>query len=986
MSNYINKFQYLIFRLFILRIGNNKNKAEYRIAYGVVNPASSPMTKPNISGSTDLGSFGGHKCSMYVVLMADTRDKIVGIYEDLIQGISIKEAFNKRGIDHKNLGFDVTYTQRTIMIPWSAEQVCDSQMAFSTYACMLDPQELFVYEGQQIHESDKALAELNNYLSKKTYLPFGDKYDHAGNLEVIATPDRDVNGKKLVFCQLEKSKPFVQHIKIASALIDGYDSVSINVRNVVAGRIMGDTLISFPGNSGNDTVVDLPVGDKIGTFEINIWLTKDKITNLVHRSTYHYISSISLNMNVIGMRVQATTAWLEKIRENVPKNKEKEVDEAGQIEHISKEQYRICFNNATRKERLKLVKSVVKCNDEFFAKGWNSKTDEIGRLRFLRWFKNKANGSKQVFLQDPYFEDVALYFLASSDANSEYTVLTQTRLTSNPNGTTNIAKEGNRKENIVNAIKAYPTLFSPLKLVIKDLSTDGALLHDRYLVFTYPDGGMEAYMLSNSLQGSTIKQPLLVTQIGDKAFEKVRKHISEVYSSGNVEVLYDYRVKEDGKPLDEIADMGFYEWLKTQQDSALRGDIKPILDDILNWKTLDKLSTTGYYLANIPDADAQKIMENAANRMKGDSKWIEVLKDFILDKHYSNYPIGYIGCPHNGYNFYNVTHLLEGNYKKIVTPYNIKCIENLHTEGHSYGVWGQLFSCKLLLMLSEKDAVHVLKLLKPTLVRIKGDKSITPVYKVTNILMTEMFETVLWGKDDTLMKILLAESEEWCRAIGALLLIHKAKSETFHLENYKEYFWKDDEIIRMCNAAWATKPPMTNRSAFYQWLVEVFNRANDVDRIMEIIIPIMRESHLPEDKEEYVKEVICPLIDKGILIPDKVSYRLIEELFDASINEDSYIQMQYVLPAVLVAIDGAISPLEDKVKEVYVRFDRALRSIVVSNDDTIFEVSKKAINMRNMLIALENYYGGKSNITIDHLRTQLAQLDKRLDEVGLEKF
>ena len=111
-------------------------------------------------------------------------------------------------------------------------------------------------------------------------------------------------------------------------------------------------------------------------------------------------------------------------------------------------------------------------------------------------------------------------------------------------------KDGDRKKKIVNGIKANPLLFDPMKLVVKDVPISHNALHDRYLVFDYGGGRIEGYTLSNSLQGATNKQPLLITQIGDGAFEKVLKHIEATLGRDGIETIYDYRNKP--KEDDEI--------------------------------------------------------------------------------------------------------------------------------------------------------------------------------------------------------------------------------------------------------------------------------------------------------------------------------------------------------------------------------------------------------------------------------------------------
>lgn len=333
----------------------------------------------------------------------------------------------------------------------------------------------------------------------------------------------------------------------------------------------------------------------------------------------------------------------------------------------------------------------------------------------------------------------------------------------------------------MNGIKANPLLFDPMKLVVKDVPISHNALHDRYLVFDYGDGRIEAYTLSNSLQGATNKQPLLITQIGDGAFEKVLKHIETTLGREGIETIYDYRNKprEDDEiekcELRQIADKGFYDWIVTQKEAMLNGNVEHVLNDIRSWRTYDRMATFGYFLADMHDEEAKKILEYAAAIVTKDAVWISILKDFILKGHYSKYPVGYIKSPHRGWVHADCTRLLGMAYKDIVTPFNAHLIEDSSSEGHSFGVWGQMYASKLLVKASPEGALDVLKQLRPTLLGIDTDRTVTPVFKVTQMLMAELMETVVWQKGDRMMQLMLNDAEPWCRGIGALMLLYCAK-------------------------------------------------------------------------------------------------------------------------------------------------------------------------------------------------------------------
>ncbi len=987
----LTKISYLLLRLFILRIGKDKSKAIYRIAYGVITPNVNVMSEPNISEFSEMLSCGGKKFYTGIVTMACEREKIIGVYEDLSRGAFLKDSFAKWGISTNGMKYDVRYDADSTMVPWNVENIIESQLTYSKYICMLEPQCLFEIERRLPDAEDvsKALDALGNYLTRKTSLPFNKSYDHIGNLEILISPDRDVHGKPLIECCLEKEEPYMQNIKIAFALSDSFDLVTVNMRLVVDGITKFDTILSKKPESGKDVNFSIPSDKQVSTSEIKVWLTKDEETKLVHHAVYHVIKRFQLSINIVSDSILADSEWLQKIRGLVPKAKKGIIKKASLIEHTSKEKHEIHDNEYPKwGNRKPVIKPIEKCNDAFFPKGWDKETDEIGALSFLEWFKQKANGAASVFLQDPYFEDVALYFLASSDIECEYTILTQTSLRTNPDNTSYSANDGLRKDKIVSCIRNFPLLFSPLKLVVKDMLGVSPKLHDRFLIIVYPNNKCEGYSLSNSLQGATMKQPLLITQIGKPVLNKVKKHITELIDENDTKTIYDYR-ESSSKDITEchvIADSGFHSWLQKHKYSAMRGDIKHILDDMLYWQTVKKISTVGYCLANIPDDRSYCIIKEAESIIARDNRWTEVLKDYILDKHYSDFPIGFIGCPYRGHNQYNTSVLLDLCYEKIVSNNNIQLIEYSCYESNNYGVWGQYYACQVLVNVSHQTAIDVLKLLRPTLTNIKTDKTITPVYKITNMLMSAMFESVISSKDNTLMEAMLTDSEDWCRGLGSIILIHKAKEKDFDTAADIRLITSEEECIVLCNVALASKPEVANKKIFYDCLINDFTQRKDVDFATKNLVNILKESRSLEEKKEYINNVYRPLISTGLLSKDELCCTLIDGLFDASVAPDTCLKQQGVLPMAVHCIDGAIESMIANVTKIIQKTNAHLQSISIKNDDNISMASHELTNLRNLLLSMiEMYNNDVTNNSISKIIEIIKDVDALLDSVGLEK-
>lgn len=978
-------FQYMSICLFGLRIG--KDNENWRLAYGIVSPAIEKMDEPSVSGSTQLGSCEYGKMSIRKVLWSGEREIVLGIYDDLVSGMSLKTTFSRHGVDITKLDFDLGYTQSGFVEPWGTEYVTGCQRAYTKKITMLDPSQLVVKGGKIAKDADKGIGLIETYLKKQTGLPFDERYDHVGNLEIVIVPDRDEAGHPLIELNWEKGKPFYQHIRVHKELLEVSDELIINIVCTENDRTVIDLVDRIAVTKLRDVEKAYPIQNCPDTIHIKIWRQRKDASIVLTETMYCLLKSINVTMGLYGNEMKVSTKWLDDIRQNMPRKKEKDLEVAETFDRSEKQQFTIGEKISNRR----LKRKRIKLNDEFFPKGWDAATEEQGMLSFLGWFKKKAKGAKSVFLQDPYFEDVAMYFLASADVSCEYTVLTQTQLKTNPDGTGGKVEEGEerkRKSKIVEGIKQNPRMFEPMKLVVKDLPITHNTLHDRYLVFDYGEGNVEAYTLSNSLQGATNKQPLLVTQIGDFAFEKVSAHIAEVLKKENIDTIYDYSERKPtcAGDFEKVADKGFYSWLEIQKEALKKGDVRPILDDIIEWKTYEKLATLGYFLASTADDEVEDILNQFVKCMETDRKWTSVLKDFILKGHYTEYPIGYIKTPFNAYVYADMTPMLGMKYEEIVTAWNTHLMDYIGCEGHTYGVYGQYFAAKLLLKLSVTEYVDVLKQLSPTLLDIKTDKTIEPCYKLTVMLMKELIEADFWEKSDRVMKTLLSDENTWCRGLGALLMLHSAQDDDFRCKNYRHFITDDDEMVTMCHAAWGMKPATVHQEVFYEWLRETFIKIGDVGYFKNRLIKdVLGETHFMDDKVDYMMNVVKPLSDCGFVNKDDLSLTITNELYEKSVTGEHTVAMVGVLPECLFSLDCDLEPLYERAMKEKDDFEDKMKRIAVKDNDSVFFVAKRCIELRLLLKWLIKKYEKKSSSTIDKLKLLLCEIDKELDSYELEE-
>ncbi len=599
--------------------------------------------------------------------------------------------------------------------------------------------------------------------------------------------------------------------------------------------------------------------------------------------------------------------------------------------------------------------------------------------------------AKSVFLQDPYFEDVALFFIASANAGCEYTILTQTSLKTNADGTDSMVEEGERKDKILNVIKGNPRLFAPMKLIVKDMPGNKAKLHDRYMFFWY-DGYIEAYTLSNSLQGATQKQPLLITQIGDDALELVNKHIDELINQSTVDTIFDYvSVSKDILPrCEEIADQGFYNWLITLDSLNETDFVKSVLPDIIRWNTIPKLSTLGYYLATqIPDR-CDNLRKELLNQMNGSGRWIQRLKDYILVHHYDTYPCGYRNNKRRLFCHYDMAHLLSLKFEEIVSRGDVSLLDYVQSETLTCGVYGQYYAAWLLVRLSSKEFIDILRLYKPTYDGITSDKSIEPISRSANVLFQILVKYALYV-DNTIIKELLSDKDKWCRGVGSLILLYLSRKDDFNPADYKNYLSSDSEVITLCKAAWMMVPKPADKQFFYDWMVESYKSIGNEDIVIQNLVSLMLETTFLERKKELVENVIMPLIQPGLVDKNNACSELINGLFDDTIDDESrrreghsnYYSIQRVLPATLRIINGDLKPLVDKSQEAFRKAKAGLNALIIKTEDNKFSACKPLMYLRNLLISVsEEYQDVQSNPEIDELSRLCAGVDRLLDDVG----
>lgn len=615
----------------------------------------------------------------------------------------------------------------------------------------------------------------------------------------------------------------------------------------------------------------------------------------------------------------------------------------------------------------------------FFPKGWNSESGEMGKLSFLEWFKGQSKGCSTIFLQDPYFEDVALYFLASITTSPEIVVLTQTRLRTNPDNTSSfvpIDEEIERKKKILNYLKSYPTLFGRMNLKIIDVPVGSAILHDRYMFFYRENGSVDAFALSNSLQGATNKQPLLVTQIGGLAWERLNEYISEQLKQYKTEIIYDSQQKEKSLPVDKkIADKGFYLWLTRICKDVDQIDFNRVLEDIFYGNTLGKIATVGYCLATA--SHEHDFVKRIVEVFKNNRRLIDLLKDYILVHHYEDYPIGFIGC-RMGYANRDISELLIKEQDELLTFSSLYMVNNCWEEIFGYRVWGQFFACNILIKISGRDALDVLRQLHPTLKSIKTDISIEPVAKVSNLLLHEIFQYVLSPDGESLLQLMLTDHEDWMRGLGMLALVSK---EDESLTRKCIGVLDEDEQIKLCQFAVMSNRPKC-KLWYYQKLVSLLSSCSK-EKCFDMFKQIMMASTEIDSKCGYADRVISPLLTKAIFDREEAGRLIFDLLFDGAVCKDSHNINQVSFAKLYSIIGGDTKQLVDKSRSLLKKYLIAKNKYIVHSSDSLYDYSHALQNLKFVLTSVRQGYSEKWNISLPEIQSVINDIDQRLSNLGM---
>jgi hypothetical protein len=416
------------------------------------------------------------------------------------------------------------------------------------------------------------IAEVLSILSKETGLPFfGSDAPRFGNLDFFLFPTAMPNGKPRV--TIKNSKKSEAHaLRI---------SVSIEMPEL---NRPSEIITRCKGKNGGSTVFDLcsvsqvleipiTVDFDVPNFDytqITIWW-KNSIGNnwsLWFEDSAYYVNEMLLNLGFSNTLGRLSSKWLREINSSKVKDRVEALEKIDIASHQSSAinaESKNHWKNEAKKFKLS-VKGLIpdESGSKFFVKGW----DKLGhgKLQFAEWLRELTGiqGISKIYLIDPYFDtDGIEAIVRSRSSDVEFTVLTNSqipsdddrekdstndysggswteklkalmvRLNNRINRRNKISSKMSRADRLKASCLKVDIFLKKLRFRLLDVRRNGnstnQIFHDRYIFLVNGVGvPAEAFHLSNSIQWSSRKFPLLITPIPEDTIDEVFDYVNNL--------------------------------------------------------------------------------------------------------------------------------------------------------------------------------------------------------------------------------------------------------------------------------------------------------------------------------------------------------------------------------------------------------------------------------------------------------------------------
>lgn len=414
----------------------------------------------------------------------------------------------------------------------------------------LDKAGLFkIDSGTPLPGADELARQCITCLNSETNLRFtGADAGRLGNLEYLALPAADCYESGDVSIDVKR--------EIAGKEVH-VEAVSVSVRAGIlppATNLLVRCRIYADQEAASDTCIPLSVGEtrlfpveyEISGALVTIWrLESDGTATLWFENRIYLMRQIVMRMGVMGLSGILDTDWTRGLA-NLRAATKARVDKVKSIQHVNYDRGAVIGDwapwEAAEKQGRTLSQRLFPPASEarFFPRGWDESGP--GDLGFIEWFRTLSDNADtgSVLIVDPFFErhGVEEVLARAKTTSVEYVVLTNAQAVSRDDD-----QDGGgpaRAARIGTSCERLSDFLGRIRFRILDLRSKGGgrsqLFHDRYVLVFGSDGVLtRGYHLSNSIQGATRKDPLLVTPIPTDVLEKVGAYVANLMEGGGKE-------------------------------------------------------------------------------------------------------------------------------------------------------------------------------------------------------------------------------------------------------------------------------------------------------------------------------------------------------------------------------------------------------------------------------------------------------------------
>lgn len=902
-----NETTKLLLQFFVLEIKNIKLKEkEYKIIYGWCLPTTREEISDEIycSDFTKVYTSLENIYSVGKISIYNYPSNIIELINELLLGKSLKNANDR--LKTNKLKFDVHFTREFAIRPIIFNETNNfisrnpykknaltspykDTPSFTLSICNLDKVNTISNNNKV---DNHALLALLKHLHNETTLPFlTSGSTRFGNIEFINT--QCVNEFEVGYVNLETNK---EEVKIEYKKVPSCKKITVFITPNIH-TCSKNLLINCYLENGGQVILDeckktfhQPEKLLIITFEsmeqisgiaISIWKEENDTFQIWYKYGVTLLRQIAFNMGIVGLHGTVQSPWLKEIEESNSKTKEKITE----IEKISKTSYQKPMTIGeyaldpwvnTDRDFAEYINQInpKKSEAEFFPQGWEVETQQHGAISFLEWFKEQTKDAQKVFLQDPFYDTLGLEFLVrTTNAETNFIILTCTQTSSMDDKANNTANnsEPNRASRIKSFISSHPSLFNSLMLNVYDLRSTGGgdtnLLHDRYILIFKNDILKKGFHLSNSIQGATKKQPLLITPIPQDVLRKVDSHINDLINKTNktnstVKIinLHDYNSNRIDLKKDTNEEKKFNEVILNKLKNDISTQI--ISEDIISTFISNALSrkifpefwaTFGYFLSTTSNND--KIISSV--KLVNNPNFAIELRKYIESSITEKYPFGF--TEKRGNREYDFQFLFVDNFKTIVEK--VLQHSDYISEIYGFGNWGVYYGCNLLLNISFDEYLNLIEFVKGQYVKNKNkDLKDNPLSKLSTIIFTKLLKHLLWGHNaDDLNQKLLSSNNSVLKAIATAIFISDILKENSNItfDEFKNQLTSNLSVDNLLNVFMITLLNHRFRNKHADTALE--------SNILSAISFILIENYSKEQLQNIFEQILStyyPLIEK----------------------------------------------------------------------------------------------------------------------------